>query len=235
VKRGNGKMSRTEKSTKVHKHKTAIISIASVVLSLNFCFWCFMYPNSLIPTFLLFVVPLLGIIALIILTCKSKSGLGGILAGILSIIFLFNIIFPAILRVREQHKIVRCMWNLRELGNVINTYSEAHKGQLPVFNKWCDLLSPDLTENLFICPAADKAKCHYAINSNCEPNLPNDVVLLFEAKGGWNQYGGPEMLTFENHQGEGSERYSILFKDRSVRFVGPEDLDDLNWGDEPKQ
>jgi len=225
-------MKGTDKNTKVPKQKIVIIAISSAVLVLGFCVSCFTYPNSLIFTLLLSVFPLVGIISIILLTFKSKSGLVGVLSGNLSIILLFSIIIPAIVRVKEQHKIVRCMWNLRELGKVINEYSESHNRQLPVFNKWCDLLSPDLTENLFICPSSDKAKCHYAMNPNCEANSPNDVVLLFETKGGWNQYGGPEMLTFENHR---DKSCNILFKDRNVSYVIPEGLDDLNWGDEQKQ
>ncbi len=73
---------------------------------------------------------------------------------------------------------------------------------------------------------------HYAINPNCEPNSPANVVLLFETKSGWNQFGGPELLTMENHNGEGC---NVLFNNGRRRFVKPEKLDKLNWGDDQKQ
>lgn len=42
----------------------------------------------------------------------------------------------------------------------------------------------------------------------------------------WNQAGGPEMLTTENHQGDGC---NVLFADGRVEFVGTNDLNDLEW------
>jgi len=48
----------------------------------------------------------------------------------------------------------------------------------------------------------------------------------------WNQYGGPEMVTTEKHNGEGC---NITFVDGSVKFVKSEELDKLRWTvDEPK-
>ena len=68
--------------------------------------------------------------------------------------------------------------------------------------------------------------CTYAINPNCEPNSPNDIVLLFETKGGWNQQGGPELLTFDNHKGKGA---NVLFNDGHVEFVKPDEVGKLRW------
>jgi len=42
----------------------------------------------------------------------------------------------------------------------------------------------------------------------------------------WNQFGGPELLTTENHNGEGC---NILFNDGSVKFVKAEDIGELKW------
>jgi prepilin-type processing-associated H-X9-DG protein len=52
------------------------------------------------------------------------------------------------------------------------------------------------------------------------------VVLLFESEPGWNRFGGPELLTFDNHGGRGC---NILFSDGNVRFIKPEDANDLKW------
>lgn len=67
---------------------------------------------------------------------------------------------------------------------------------------------------------------HYAINPNCGPNSGLDVVLLFETKGGWNQFGGAEILTFENHQGKGC---NVLYNGGDVEFVKPEEMIKLKW------
>ena len=79
---------------------------------------------------------------------------------------------------------------------------------------------------LHICPSAGEGKSHYAMNPNCEPNSPADTVLLFETEGGWNQFGGPEILTTENHNGEGC---NILFNGGYVEFVKTKNLDKLKW------
>jgi hypothetical protein len=42
----------------------------------------------------------------------------------------------------------------------------------------------------------------------------------------WNQVGGPEILTTENHAGEGC---NVAFADTSARFVKTEDLGKLKW------
>ncbi|MFH1369948.1 MAG: H-X9-DG-CTERM domain-containing protein [Planctomycetota bacterium] len=47
-------------------------------------------------------------------------------------------------------------------------------------------------------------------------------MLLFETEDGWNQSGGLELLTNENHHGEGS---NILFCDGHVEFVEANDSD----------
>jgi prepilin-type processing-associated H-X9-DG protein len=60
--------------------------------------------------------------------------------------------------------------------------------------------------------------------------LPPDMVLLFETYPGWNQSGGPEILTTDNHQGDGC---NVLFGDGRVEFVKTEHLDDLKWKPEP--
>jgi hypothetical protein len=67
----------------------------------------------------------------------------------------------------------------------------------------------------------------YAMNPNCEPNSPKDTVLLFEAKPGWNQHGGPELFTFDNHDPKGG---CVLLNDGTVKFVRTkEELAQLRW------
>ena len=128
----------------------------------------------------------------------------------------------------EQTGKIICAMNLKKLSNAINAYQE-NEGSYPTASKWGDLLVTNISfpHDAFICRSAKPAKCHYAINPYCEPNSPNDVVLLFETKGGWNQHGGPELFTGEHHK---SNNGGVLFNDKQVLFINPEDINNLNWG-----
>jgi hypothetical protein len=110
----------------------------------------------------------------------------------------------------------------------INSYPEP--------SQWCDVIMRDRDNSYidddemiayFKCPALDEGKCHYAMNPNCEPNSPGDMVLLFETKAGWNQHGGPELFTFDNHDPKGG---CVLLNDGTVKFIRTEEeLNNLRW------
>jgi hypothetical protein len=77
------------------------------------------------------------------------------------------------------------------------------------------------------CPSASEGKSHYAMNPNCKFDSPSDTVFLFEAKEGWNQHGGPELFTFDNHDPRGG---CVLLNDGTVRFIRTtEELQQLRW------
>jgi hypothetical protein len=84
----------------------------------------------------------------------------------------------------------------------------------------------------FQCPSTDKGRCHYAMNANCTGDSPGNTVLLFETKPGWmrrrwNQHGGPELFTFDNHNPRGG---CVLFNDGTVKFIRTEEeLRQLRW------
>jgi hypothetical protein len=129
----------------------------------------------------------------------------------------------------SQMWVTRCQANLQVLSQTMRLYANEHRGEHPMADQWCDLLIEGnyVTEDQFLCfQAGDTGPCHYAMNPTCDANSPGDVVLLFETTGGWNQYGGPEILTTENHEGKGC---NVLFKDGSVRFVKTEELGMLRW------
>lgn len=67
------------------------------------------------------------------------------------------------------------------------------------------------------------------MNENIEElgtSAPSDMVLLFETYPGWNQSGGPEILTTDKHQGEGC---NVLFVDLHIEFVQMKRLNNLKW------
>lgn len=77
------------------------------------------------------------------------------------------------------------------------------------------------------CPSVPTVGCHYAMNANCQPDSAPDTVLLFETKNGWNQHGGPELFTFDNHTPKGG---CVLLNDSTVKFIRvEEELHALRW------
>ena len=106
-------------------------------------------------------------------------------------------------------------------------YADKHEEMYPEPAKWCDLLVDYVSEEFFQCPGGKENKCHYAMNPNCEPDSAGDMVLLFETKAGWNQHGGPELFTFDNHEPEGG---CVLLNGGTVKFIRMEDeLQQLRW------
>jgi hypothetical protein len=163
---------------------------------------------------------------------------------------IFSIVVPAIMlifvfllpRLTVDHELaprIVCGTNLKGLGIAMHIYSQKYKDKkYPTPDNWCDLLIQNdyVVEKQFRCAVMwtenKQVRCPFAMNPNCKPNSPPDTVLLFEANDGWNQFGGLELLNFEQCAGEGC---NILFNDGTVRSIKPEDVNGLNWGDEQKQ
>ena len=127
-----------------------------------------------------------------------------------------------------------CGTNLAGLQKGLIVYAYDHDSRYPPADKWCDLLIQDdiATPKVFVCPQSDAkiGESSYAMNENVggrKPSeLPPDIVVLFETKRGWNQSGGPEILTTENHRGKGC---NVVFNDGNVNFVRAEHLGQLKW------
>ena len=128
----------------------------------------------------------------------------------------------------------KCAANLQAIGKWMILYAGDYDEQYPQTEKWCDLLTEYMKtavdnraiEKCFICPANRKACCHYAMNPNLSPRSQPGLVLLFETEGGWNQFGGSEILTAENHNGKGC---NVLFNDNYVEFVRADKISELKW------
>ena len=207
--------------------KTSGLAITSLVLGLlSFCTFFLTAPLAVI----------LGIISLIMISRShgQLKGTGMAIAGIAVpvvalpfVAILMGVLMPAIAKVRCVAQQQICANNLKQLGVVLQVYADDNDRQYPTADKWCELLKPYYrNEKALICPSAGQGQCHYAINPQAEPNSPPDVVLLFETKGGWNQCGGPEILSTDNHRGEGC---NILFNDGHVEFVKIKDINNLKW------
>jgi prepilin-type processing-associated H-X9-DG protein len=158
----------------------------------------------------------------------SKLGIVKIVAAAIVFLLIIAILWPGLVRLREYRRRIRCGENIEWLGKATLIYAGGHDDKYPTADKWCDLLIKyaEVTEKEFVCPSAGEGRCHYAINPNASAVTNPDMVVLFETKGGWNQFGGPEILTFENHKGQGC---NVLFNDLHVRFVKKEQLGELKW------
>jgi len=211
--------------------KTSGLAITSLVLAILSPCTCFI---TAIPAIIL------GIIALVKIarSAGSLKGNGLAIAGIALpvvllpfIALLMGIMMPALARVKQIAFRTVCATNMSGLGKAMLIYAGDYDEKYPTPAKWCDLLIEhcDVSEKVLRCKGAPDGPCNYAMNKNIEQfgaDAPPDMVLLFETHPGWNQSGGPEILTTENHQDDGC---NILFADGHVRFVRTRDLNDLKW------
>jgi prepilin-type processing-associated H-X9-DG protein len=223
-------------SSPVLSVKTSGLAIASLVLGILAPFTCFI---TAIPAIVL------GIVALVKIS-KSAGQLKGSGLAITGIVIppaslpiialLMGIMMPAMARVRQVSFRMVCATNMSGLGKAMLIYANDNNDMFPTPAKWCDLLVEyqNVSKQTFACPAAlmqyrSSDQCNYAMNKNVEElgtNAPPDMVLLFETQPGWNQSGGPEILTTDNHWGTGC---NVLFVDGHVEFIKAEYLNNLKW------
>jgi hypothetical protein len=147
-------------------------------------------------------------------------------------IIMLAILMPALVKARDMASRVMCENNMKSLGVAMIAYANDNKGLYPTSSQWCDLLTEkeNVDSKKFKCAGDDSQwRSSYAININIESlgsSAPEDMVLLFETRGGWNQCGGAEIMSTNNHKEEGC---NILFNDGTVEFIKTEDLKDLRW------
>jgi len=162
---------------------------------------------ELCSAILLFIVPIICVIAaysLLARACKSK--MGSLVAG-LAIIYLFAaILLPASSNARDDTRNLRCRSRLKTLEKAITMYADDNSGYLPDPERWCDLLIENynnVNEGMFRCPEVEQGQCHYCFNENLRgmklQELPERTVILFDSTGGWNLHGGSEKLEFRHN------------------------------------
>jgi hypothetical protein len=183
---------------------------------------------------------IISVIAIVkIVHSKGRiKGTGQAVSAIaLGMVYILIATVPAIIKIQRLELRYICGEHLSALGKSLHAYAEDY-GIYPTPNQWCDILVKNnyITKGKLEWPRNYKAKCSYAINPNCEPNSTEDVILLFETNGGWNIFGGAELLTIYNHQkGEGA---FVLHNDGHVIFEHPDPNGhfnyELNWGEKVK-
>jgi hypothetical protein len=187
----------------------AVGAIISIVVSsffkffgfVKFCRWLFGF--FFFGSFLLAAVAaVLGIMALIFIASKHKKLKSDWYA--ISAIFLVMplIIFLAmgIHRGRHRMKIAKNVTGVY-LGMTVVGYAKANDGYFPDVNQWCDLLikqNRNLSKDYFRYPSSKPEIYNYAYNQNLSglriDNIKDNIVLIFEAEGGWNLAGTEELL-----------------------------------------
>ena len=170
--------------------------------------------NIVYIIYLSYSAGILGIIAICIITIRHRV-LKGYIYALLAIILCspFVVLHQGIkcqAKVREKRKKEWTgLYNLELLGKELVNYAKDNNDCLPAADKWCDALmeyNGNLTKENFKHPQPEifkdffdfKGQCQFAFNKNLSrvrlSEIPDDVVLLFEADGDWNLNGTSELL-----------------------------------------
>lgn len=215
--------------------RTSRLAIASLVLAILSPFTCYL---TAIPAIIMGIVVLVKI-------PQSRGQLKGYGLAISAIALpvvlvvlvpvvacLMGMLMPALARTRQIAFRMVCGQNMSGLGKAMLIYANDYDDKFPKQTEWCDLLMKYTEVPLagFRCRGALEGPCNYAMNKNLEnvdrESAPLDMVLVFESSPGWNQSGGPEMLSTDNHRGDGC---NVLFVDGHVEFIKKQNLDELKW------
>ena len=211
--------------------KTYGLAIASLVCGILSMFTCFI---TGIPAIIM------GIMSLVKIN-NSQGKLKGMALAVTGIILpvivipvvalLLAIFMPALGKVKVLSERLVCGTNMKQMAVAMNIYAFDYNDKYPTGPQWCDLLitHADVSAKSFVCPSGEPGQSHYALNANAVKlgsAAPPDMVLMFECGPGWNQVGGPELLTTEHHQGDGC---NIMFVDGHVDYVKTVGLSSLRW------
>lgn len=122
-------------------------------------------------------------------------------------------------RVRYEHwQALGSEAPLRSLRDALIQYAADCNGYLPPAEEWCDHLLnhvEGLSTASFVYPGESTGPCDFAFNKHLGrlnlSEIPDDVVLLFEAEGPWNLTGSENLLQHSSRRW----KLGILFMDGS--------------------
>jgi len=161
---------------------------------------------------------------------------GTILSGILVMMLpiLAAMMLPALAKAKQRAQSIGCMNNLKQLALVEMMYATDNKERFSDSNHWCDAVERYVNNSkVFLCPLGDSSQpSHYAFNARLsgldpkEVRSPSETVLFFEADGGWNLSGGPELVTKSRRHGG---RIGLAFVDGHTEIAGEARLRNVKW------
>jgi prepilin-type processing-associated H-X9-DG protein len=171
------------------------------------------------------------------ITGLALSAVSIVLLPVISMLMaiLMPILMPAMTSAKSVAYRTVCESNMHGLAIAMMVYANDYDNRVPTADEWCDLLiqEADVSSASFLCPSAPDGTCTYALNKNLVTlDVSATTVVMFECPPGWNQVGGPELLTTEYHQGEGC---NIAFADGTVEFVEAAMLEQLDWGEKSNE
>jgi prepilin-type processing-associated H-X9-DG protein len=185
--------------------------------------------------FIVAVLSGVGALIHILISEGFRIGYKEVVTGILLSFFCSMFaVMPVLSMIKTQGAIIAHQRRLSGLYDVIQQYGH-EKGKYPRPNKWCDSLiiyDANLTRSSFQCFKSYEQETRYAINPHAKPNSPPNIVLLFESKRFRNQFGGVELMNFDNLYNK--DGCNVLFNDGHVEFIEPEEVGKLKWRDEQK-
>ena len=111
------------------------------------------------------------------------------------------------------------------LARYVHDYSNVNNGKLPDADSWTDdLIELEelsfLVDPKYLYQREKEHRCYYAFNKNLSglkiDELPNDIVLFFQAKGDLNLSGSHDLI--DSWQGESDYIYVILLNDKIQKY-----------------
>lgn len=242
-----------EKNVPGQKATSRISRLAIASCCLALLPWPFGLGLCIIPlpkpvaVFILMSCPLsvlIGISALVLIRYKRPRlrgkmlAIAGIAISIASIafhLFYVNQLNRLIYKPMEETR--ACQSNMSRLYTSLKGYALNHDGLLPAGPNWCDELLQENNElaAIFVCQYSDgkPGQSSYALNKNVAgkklSDLARDTVLFFETNAGWNQVGGPELVTTDNHSLITGGHCNVIFARGGTQHFPSDKIHELRW------
>ncbi|AQQ08283.1 hypothetical protein L21SP3_00059 [Sedimentisphaera cyanobacteriorum] len=124
------------------------------------------------------------------------------------------------------------------IGSVVLDYPERNNGQIPDADKWCDQIKASVSEKSYLDNVkgfgkGDKESCPFALNEKAlalGEDAPDDMVLVFPVKEGWNSSGGLELF----HAEGGSYFVKVFLAGGKTETFRPKYAENLRWSVDDK-
>ncbi|MBN1457882.1 MAG: hypothetical protein JW912_08520 [Sedimentisphaerales bacterium] len=165
---------------------------------------------------------------------KKKTDKLTVISSICLVIILCSILVVSVI-VHYTTLIPNAFVRQETLGGIwgcLLVYEHDNNDELPPLDKWCDELikKANAHPRMFAMDDQVYKTCGYALNKNLQnlkfPQIPDDMVVVFEARGEWNLVGGPELLGTRKPV---LKRYGVIFGNGDQKFIKKEEFGTLRW------